>query len=352
MSYRVEPLEPDKHREQLLELWATSMVEDRIADCAPERYKWLYEGNPTGPTHTFVGMHVESDSVMGCASIVARRIAMGGRIASGGMLCDFAIDKKHRTAGPAIAIQRRIGKESVGVGAEFLFGYPNEAAKPIFKRLRWIFVGEAGAYVKPLRSEYKVRERISNPILAKLGGIVVDTALRASQARHFLRQPRLFRTDITRRADARFDDLWQRTRPRFITGEKDAAYLNWRYAEFPTADNKFFLLLSKGQLLGFVAYTVEDGVALVADMHCDLERDLDLLLFAYAERMRREKHQSIYIGYAGNDFMGNTLKAHHFFKRPHERTLLAYVDKSAPDELRERVSDIQNWHLFDGELDI
>ena len=352
MSYRVDTLEPEKHREQLLGLWSSSMTDPRIAGVAAERFQWLYNGNPSGPTRTFVGMHVESESVIGCASVVSRRVVMSGRVADGGMLCDFAIDKKHRTAGPAIAIQRTVAKESVAAGLEFLFGYPNRGAVPIFKRLRWAFVGEASAYVKPLRSEYKVRERIKPALLAKLGALVVDTALRASDVRHLLRRPRLFRSDIIDRADDRFDDLWRRSRPRFITGERDSAYLNWRYAGFPTANHRFFVLTSNHRLLGFVVYSVENEVALVADMHCDLDHDLDLLLFAFAERMRREKHRSIYVGYAGNDSMGKTLEAHHFFKRPHDRTLLVYVDKTAPDELRDRVTDLQNWHLFDGELDI
>ena len=352
MSYRVDVFDPDRHREQLLALWSSSMTEARIARVTGERYRWLYERNPTGPTRTFVAVHVESETVIGCASIVARRVLLDGRPVDAGMLCDFAIDKDHRTAGPAISIQRRVAKASVEAGVAFLFGYPNEAALPIFKRLRWTFVGQARAWVRPLRSEYKVRERIPNPLLARLGGLVVDTALRASEARHVVRRPRLVRSELLARADARFDALWERTQPRAITGEKGAAYLDWRYAEFPTATYRFFALRRGRRLLGFVAYTVEDEVVLVADLHCDLEHDLDLLLFAFCERMRREGHRSIYVGYAGGDALGKVLEAHHFFPRPHDRTLLAYVDKSAPEALRGRVAELASWHLFDGELDI
>lgn len=352
MSYTTEMMRPDDHRDALLPLWEQSISDPRVALVCEKRFEWLYERNPIGPANTCLGVHVESDAVIACGSFIPRKMTIEGRVVDAGMLCDFAVDKNHRTAGAAIKIQRALAKQSTVCGLQFLYSYPNLKAVPIFKRLRYLFVGKAQTWVKPLRSEYKIRQRLNNPLLIKAASALVDVGLRANDARIFLRRPRWFRTEITQRADHRFDELWERARPHLITSEKSSAYMNWRYAEHPTDPHQFCLVLHKGELIGYTAYFIHDNKVVVSELFCDLDRDIDLVLFAFAERMRRQRYDSIVIRYVGNDVIPKTLAANEYLLRPGERTLFVYLDKSAPTEQRERLADLQNWHLFDGELDI
>jgi hypothetical protein len=101
-----------------------------------------------------------------------------------------------------------------------------------------------------------------------------------------------------------------------------------------------------------VIYTIENDVVVVAEMLCNLSRDLDLLLFAFSEKMRKLGHKSIYISYAGTPVFTGSLAANNFIKRPHSRQLLTYTDGSLPPEQIAYRYDIANWFLFDGELDI
>ncbi|RMH40659.1 MAG: hypothetical protein D6689_13150 [Deltaproteobacteria bacterium] len=372
MSYRIEAYDPARHRAALLELWATSLWgAERLAPAVEARHTWLYERAPDGPAHTVVAIHVESGAVIGCASALPRRLAdRAGSGARAGMLCDFAIRRDHRTAGPAIAMQRRLAQDSAAAGFDLLFGYPNDAALPIFKRLRWTVVGKARTWVRPLRTEAALRDRLERaaadrapraaPLLqpaiapvARIGGAVADAALLAGQARRALRRPRAIRTEVVPRADERFDALWRRARPPGLTGDKTSAFLQWRYAEFPTAAHRLVAVTGRGgDLLGFAACAVEDDVAVLCDLHCDWDADLDWVLLGVCDRLRREGLRSLYVGYAGGEWLGKKLESHHFFERPNDRSLIVHTRTDAPAALRDRVATVDAWHLFDGELDI
>jgi hypothetical protein len=355
-------MQPEEHREALLKLWRENMPDEEIARVAPERFRWLYDQNPAGPAQTWVGVLAPGDEVIGCGSLVPRRMLVEGVEINAGILADFTVAKKHRTAGAAIAIQRAVAKGGAPAGFAFQYCYPNEAALPIFRRVRYQPIGETRSWVKPLRTEYKLRDYIKVKPLVKPIGKVVDAALRANDWRTFLTRPRLFRARITDSADHRFDKLWANTQPRYITGERSSAYLNWRYAGFTSANYQFFCLHRRSfrigrrvedeELLGYVIYYVKENKVFVADIFCDFETNLGLLLFGFSDRMRDESYYSISVGYFGHPFLGEALEAQHFIKRPNTRVLLAFLDKSAPEKLKQTVLDSQNWFMVDGELDI
>jgi hypothetical protein len=356
-------MRPQEHRDALLALWRANLSDPRIADVAPERFRWLYDQNPAGPAHTWLGVDGPTGEVIGCGSLVPRRMLVDGAPVAAAILGDFAVSPQHRTAGAAIAIQRAVAQGGPPAGFAFQLCYPNETALPIFRRVRYQPVGEARTWVKPLRSEYKIREYLPAPWLARAAGAVVDVGLRANDWRTFAaRRPRPYRTCIADSADHRFDRLWANARPRYITGERTAAYLNWRYAGFTSASYRFFCLLGRSlrwnrrledeALVGYVVYQVKDNKVFVADLFCDFERDTERLLFAFADRMRGEGHYSISVVYLGNDFLARALDAQHFIRRPTTRSLLIAFDKAAPERLKGLLLDAQSWLMVDGELDI
>jgi hypothetical protein len=97
---------------------------------------------------------------------------------------------------------------------------------------------------------------------------------------------------------------------------------------------------------------VKENKVFVADIFCDFETNLGLLLFGFSDRMRDESYYSISVGYFGHPFLGQALEAQHFIKRPNTRPLLVFMDKSTPERLKQSVLDSQNWFMVDGELDI
>jgi hypothetical protein len=336
------------------------MPDPAIAAVTGTRFRWMYEQNPAGPASTWIGVYGPDQEVIGCGSFAPRRMSVGGETLEAGILADFAVAKSHRTAGAAIAIQRAVARGLKAAGLAFLFCYPNAAALPIFRRVRYRAVGEAGTWVKPLHSEYKLRDYVPYPRVARAASHAVDAALWANDLRSFARSPRLFRTQVVDHADERFDRLWDRARPGFVTGERTAAYLNWRYAHFPSSSYQFFCLHrpapslqpDRGELLGYVVYEVQQNRVLVADLFCDYDRTTSVLLHAFAARMRRAGHDSIWLSYFGNRFLADELEAQQFIRRPDTRHLLVLFDKDAPGDLARTLTDPERWLMADGELDL
>jgi hypothetical protein len=365
MAYGTLLLRLDEHREALAALWRENMSDARIGDVVPERMRWLYERNPAGAAITWLGVVAGEGTVIGCGSVFPRRMWVQGRSIQAGVLADFAVTKTHRVAGAAIAIQRAVAKGSLPAGVQFLYGYPNEKAVAIFKRLGYKHVGDSTVWIKPLRSEYKLRERITHAGLVSATAAVVDTGLAvadkalslvAAGARLRRGDRRKFDVVALDRADERFDDLWIRARGEYsIVGEKSSAYLNWRYTEFTTKKHVFFCLADKksGALAGYAVYSVIGHKAVIADLFCEnLAVTSKALLLRLASHLRRAGVSSIVFNYLGSEAFASTLKAAGFLRRSDNRSMIAYVDPKGPEELRNVVFDRYAWFMIDGELDI
>lgn len=355
MSYAAVPMQLQEHRRDLLRLWTESMGDRRIGSVADDRLRWLYGENPYGPARTFLTVDAPAGGVVGCASFYPRDTFVRGRRVKAAILAEFAVHKQHRAAGAAVTVQRAVAAESVAAGFELLYGYPNKAGIPVFQRVGHKVIGEAGRWVKPLRSAYKLRDLVKSPRLAEAAGFAADVLFTSADLLHLARAPLAYTTEIVEAADGRFDDLWRRAAPPpYIMGERSAAYLNWRYARFTTEKYRFFCLLERGtrRLAGYVAYAIEGRTASVADLFCaDLQRAAAPLLIHFALRMRLARMNSISLCYVGSPWFEEQLSALHFLRASGSRPLVVYA-RGVPGDLAAEVMDKDRWFMLDGELDI
>ncbi len=361
MAYSATPMELGAHKDALIRLWSENLGDPLIRERAAQRVTWLYERAPAGPAHTWLGVDDSggAEAIIGCGSCYPRDTWVDGVKRRGAILADFAVDRLHRTAGPAVVVQRAIAGGSGDSGIELLYGWPNNKSLAVFKRIGYRVVGQTSIWMKPLRSLRHVRKRLAGrpaaDVVARLGAPVVDLALAAQDVVRAARGMARLRGEVLSRADARFDELWARARPPWIIGEKSAAYLNWRYADFPTASYKFFALSDRrsGRLEGYVAYTHRNDTAIVADLYCaDLETTVDDLLLRFARRAWLEGAATLSLTYMGTKALTDRLPRLGFHERPTERSLILYVDKKAPPELAASLSAPERWFMIDGELDI
>jgi len=346
----------EKHREALESFWHENTNDPRIAVAISERLRWLYERNPDGATRTWLGFSPSPDSrIIGCGSLISRRMALGGRRYLGGNLADFAVDKAHRLAGPAIMIQRAIVRGSKEAGFDLVYGWPNDKSVGVCKRVGYTSIGMATRWVKPLHTEKKLREALKNPLIRKAAAAGVDRVLMANDWRKILSRLVAFRSETLLRADERFDALWARMRLPYLVGEKTAAYLNWRYADYTTKRIRFFCVTGRlsQRLLGYAVYSVRGDVASVEDLLVDdLNEHLDVLLLGLALKVRDEGACSLSLTYLGTDKLFPRLRSLGFFDRGGDRPLIVYLDKDPPEELMKAAFDSKQWFIFDGELDI
>ena len=211
------------------------------------------------------------------------------------------------------------------------------------------------SYARPLRTRHWIAKTLTQPAAAWLVSTVADNLLAASDVRARLGRPFAWRTEELARADERFDALWERARRHYgITGERSAAYLNWRYADFLTRRHRFFCVSERrtGALVGYVIYTVERDLVLIADLFCDDPgRLLTPLLLRFVAAMRDGKHRSIYVTLVADRATQQSLTHALFVKRPDSKQLIARAHADAPAELAAQLADGQRWFLVGGELD-
>lgn len=354
--YSTIPMRLAEHRDALIKVWSENMTDPNVKHAAPERLRWLYDENPSGSAQTW--LLLKEAEVIGCGSIFPREMRVGGRIVKSGVLADFAVDKAHRTAGPALTVQRAIARESKGSGFEFVYAWPNDKSVAVVKRVGYQVVGNAVSWVKPLRTLAnlkKLKPFQSVPPAAHVAAPLGDAALLANDIRLYAPFARKYRTKVLDRADERFDDLWERAKSPYVVGKKSQAYLNWRYAQFTTARFRFFCLFERktGKLAGYIVYKVEDHAAFLGDLFCEnLDEHVAPLLVRFALYVRREGARTVYLTYVGTPRFTDQLHRLGFRERVSGRSLIVDVDPARPAELRDTVLEPANWLMFDGELDI
>ncbi len=382
MTYGTVALRWQDHRESLIRLWNDNLTDRRIAEVAADRIRWLYETNPAGAARTLLCVTAVGEPV-GCASFIPRPTLAGGEVLSAAILNDFAMDRAHRAAGPAVALQRALAREGVAAGFDLLYGWPNDRARGVLKHIGHRVLGSATTWVKPLRARPQgrnpdaIQEAITDrvgkariaqitaralaaavtyPLLAPALGAVLDVSSLTVDGLKRLPSLRHLGAMTLNRADDRFDDLWLRARPRsLVMGVRTASYLNWRYADFTTKHYRFFCLADHKtkQIAGYLVFTIERRQAVIVDLFCEnLESTLDALLAAFSLAARGQGADTITFTYFGTDTLVRSLKANLFFPRPGTRPVMAFFGPRLSAETQGLLADSQNWFMPDGELDI
>ena len=354
MSYQALAVQ-DCHRDSLERLWAESMSDRRISAVRDKRWKWLYERNPAGATVTYVVRHVESGEIIGAASVFPRDVLVNGVLRKAGVLADFVTHKAHRVAGPAVMVQRAIADAHRQRGLDFLCGYPNKGAAPIFPRLRFKTVGESSLWVKPLRTARKLSAYL-HPVAAHLLAPFANSLLSLNDMRLAFTRRQRHCTVFDHLPDQAFDDLWDRCKDQFsVWSVRSAAFLTWRYIEHTTERYRVFTVEScDGTIVhGYIVFSIRSDRVYVADMLADGGyAGVERLLLAFCREMRRRGYESVCINYVGDNRFLDSLRALQFVKRVGARKLIALVGKDQPDGLRDTVYESSGWFMHDGELDI
>lgn len=354
MSYGVTPLRLDEHRDVVARLWSESMSDTGIASVVPRRLRWLYEEGPEGAPKTLLCKLEGSGEVIGCASFLPRTLRVDGRSLSAAVLCDFAVSKAHRVLGPAVVLQRGLVEAARAAGIELLYGYPNAKSLPVFQRIGYRVVGTTTSWVKPLGATDRLRSRLGE-MGARAAALPLDGALALTDALRWFGPGMRARGEVSEHPVEGVERLWSAVRDGYgIAGERSSAYLEWRYARFPTVEHRFFAAHGAGgELQGCAVVSLERPKAVLRDLFVDggATREAALLL-ALSRRLRREGVESLLVSYLGMPRFTRELRAAGFFRRRDSSRPLVVHPDLVPAALRARVFDPASWYMLDGELDI
>jgi hypothetical protein len=352
MSYSIVMMQPH-HRPMVIALWQENLKGIGGSSELESRFSWLYDKNPDGGPVTALAIYKNEPVPVACASVLPRQMIVNGSPARAGMLIDFAVSPRHRFGAAALMLQRRLTALVEAGEFAFLLGYPNKSAQSVFPRIGYKAIGEATAWVKPLRVGYKLRPLIRNRLLVKALALPGDQLL-ATIDRFRPGSGAGARFESPEKADERFDALWQGARASFpITTARTSAYLNWRYTHFTTMSYNVFGVASpaSGELIGYVIYALDAGNVYIADLFASsVKHPFTTVLHSFCDQMRRRGADTVFFRYLGGEGIAEHLRRLGFFVRPENtRNLVAYVGNSVDSDSVVRPA---NWYATDGEMDI
>lgn len=332
MAYTVTAMRIDEHRTALAELWHENFDEDEIIDYLRERFDWLYANTPDTFARTWLAVHSEAGTVVGCGSAYRANRVLRGNTLQGCVPVVFAVSNGHRIGGAALAIQRAIANDSCRAGLEVLLGRPNTGAKPILTRIGYQSLGESVRWVQDID--------------------------RSAVSDWDARFP-IYRDEIVEVADARFDDLWSTGREHYdeIITERTAAFLNQRYAGFKELSYRIYCLVRRSdeRLVGYVVFRPWRQGLMVADVFCESPTTpiLEALLVGFESRMRDEGADWIAIAYLGASWFTARLEALGYGpSRKHRDEIMVYTNPGLDANTRQTLADPARWCLFGGDSHI
>lgn len=345
-GYAIRALDLEKNKQDVLNVWRS------CGFGIPEsKYSWMYEGNPHGRA---VGRLVldKNDEVVGAAALFPRRLRIEGNCRPAAIVGDFLIGREHRSLGPALMLQKALIESRKNHSFDLIYGFPNQQAEAVLQRAGYRFVGNTVRLTRPLRSHYYLRRRIPGSLLARALAGVVDPVLHwtSKEIRH--RTNGKLKFEALLNFDERFDDFWARCHHGLIVGERNSAYLCWRYAHCPHKGYRVNAVTdgSSREILGYVVwYTVGSSVHIAElwdDGQCGV---MDCLLSEFLRFQRQENADSVSISYLGAEALANKLKQFGFAIRGREKKLLILADPNGPSFAH--LSKPENWCLFEGDTD-
>ena len=325
-QYLVERADLERDRDAIIELW------DRNEVNAPDpaaHFDWAYLENPAGPGCLWLLMHESDRRIIGSVGLIPRRMKIAGAVSVVGRAGGLAIDKQHRSLGPALQLQKTMLVECGAAGVSHVYTVAPPQASPVFKRLKFGCLGQMQTRRKLIRSASTVHGRLSflpgfvcTPLAAILDLVSLNVAGGPGSRTG---GEALTRLEVF---DARFDDLWRRAEPHnALATERSAAFLRWRFSAHPRCDDFFCdaLQAGDGSLRGYVVYRIHEQTAYIIDLFAAAPGNTETaLIAALVRRLRSEGVASLTLRSFGSARFFKSLKRMGFWfhdPSPVEHTL-------------------------------
>lgn len=334
MGYRAIRTELDVARDPLMRLWRDNLP---VAGDLDAKLAWFYREAPAGEGAAFL-LASDDAAAVGCAGLAGRELAVLGGDAPArlrvALLADFAIDRAHRSAMPALVLQRAVKRYVDDAGFALSYGFPNDHAVAIHRRTGYRELGRMARFVRVLRHGGYLERRYGWRRRSRLGGAVADGAALAASTVRALATARTYALRWEAGFDARWDDLWARVEggpaPGFqIATRRTSALLAWRFRA-PTVAT---LVERAGGALA--AYAVvrrsEAGdVAELADVFGASPAALDALFAQLVPALYVRGFAAVLVRYLGHPALRRVLADHWFSFRNTDRSMIVAPTPTCP----------------------
>ncbi|MBI4512020.1 MAG: hypothetical protein HY698_20480 [Deltaproteobacteria bacterium] len=352
MKYNVKYPRLPEAQEPLAAIWKANLT----LECDPqEKFRWYYQDNPLG-AGSAVLLECSSDSgesmgFVGCGGIGNRQFFFHGRPLRVALLSDFAVNREHRTAFPALMLQRS-ARTYCRAHFDFSYGFPNRHAVGLFHKLGYHDLGQAVRYARVLRHEEYLRRHVGSKGLAKMAGFAIDVPHHSLDLAKSLRSVFSLKLEWLQGVDSRLDRLWERACTLFpLMGYRGSDHVRWRFFDRPGIRHELVALVGRqSNEIRASAVLQLDKVAHVRDLLGQSEEDMGLLLDMLAPELRRRGMSSMSIRFLGSGRMHALLRAHGFVPREQSRSVIMDPGDSSA-AIKTDLSNVENWYIMDGDED-
>jgi hypothetical protein len=209
-------------------------------------WQWARRQNPGARGAAAPWVVREGPTLVGSLNALPVRVTVAGTDLRGAWLSD-----------PVVAAERdRQGWHEMLVRAWYrdtdvaLASGVNDATRAVLEKMRVPKAVPLPCLVKPLSRRALRRPDWPQPV-NRLVSAVTLPFVRVVARQRPLRES----VEVVRRLDRSADDLWERVAPKLtLAVRRDAAYVNWRFAEPPHARYAIAVLRRKGEVAGYAVY--------------------------------------------------------------------------------------------------
>jgi hypothetical protein len=323
MSIAVRPASLPRERQELLHILSRNLNE--LAHGT--RFEWLYRDNPAGPGQAWFAYERETGNPVGVASVFPRAIWVGGEPCVCGQVGDFAIDKAHRSLGPAMLLQRATFEPVDRGTLSFCYDCPpHESGMSTFRRLGMEPNCRALRYVRLVRTDRFLRKALPSALVAGpaiVAGnaflrIAASTRVRAKEAEVGVLEGS-FGEEFSH-LDARVGGSGG------IRSRRNAEDLDWRYRRDPLHQYEVLTARVRGELVAFLVAMYDAEDAHLIDLFGERLPEIGPpLLKLLSERARERGAQTIQAYVACDDGLRSVLERASFHLRSEGPRIVAYA---------------------------
>ncbi|WP_298869248.1 GNAT family N-acetyltransferase [uncultured Gimesia sp.] len=351
MGYSITQASASDNQEELL-----SLINRNFKKTDAQWFNWTHHQNPFGDNYCWLAREEAAGQLIGSTGLLTRRMSYNGKPIFVGQAEAINIDKEHRSAQAALKLQRALISHLPETDFNFVYGMTVDAAA-IFKRCRYKEVGTFQHWVKPIRSEYKLKDKIRSTILRKSASSLIDLAMRAYslESRTFLTHRNKVNFDAP--IDGRFETLFSKYSGELMTVDRSRDFLEWRFRKEPNTRFHVMTLENYNQeLLGYIVYVMGesgrngDYAAGIQDFFFKDMKSLKLMLTAFCNHCRQVGLDSIVINYFGREEVRKLFSRFGFFQRHGETKVFVYANPQNKEFDSETILDPNRWHLTNAEL--
>lgn len=232
-----------------------------------DTFRWKYAENPHGPAVSVVAVDA-SARVVGGYSYVPRRFRRDGLRVLLMQASDAMVHESARRQGIFTGLDDVVCEEVGRRGVPWSYAYSGRLSYNGFLGNGWKDIGQAPVFRYRFQSERGLlRLGRLGPLLARAAPLL-NRAWHRRDRRLLPLGQRVAALTAIERFDESFDELFEATVPAVgLVGERDSAWLNWRYVDTPSGRQNCWALRSPDGrgLLGYLVAEFVDGNAYLVD---------------------------------------------------------------------------------------